>query len=104
MKKQLQIKREGEELAVIEAGKKLFAISKDNSITGQDLYDFLFKSVQADEKVEIEVTGKDDLQGNDKKVFDRFSELIKKICDAINIGNGQSEPNNSKTDASARLE
>lgn len=92
MKKQLQIKRASEKLEVIEGEEKLFSISKDNSLAGQELYDFLFKSITSNEKVEITVTGKNELKGNDKIIFDRFSELIKKICDAINKANSQSEP------------
>lgn len=73
----------------MEGEKKLFSISKDNSITGQDLYDSLFEAVTPDEKVEIVMSGKEGLIGNDRIIFDRLNELINKICAAINKANGQ---------------
>ena len=104
MKKQLQIKRIDEELVVMEEESKLFSISKDHSVTGKDLYDFIFKSVPINEQVEINVIGKEHLTGNDKIIFDRFKGLIEKICTAINNANEQSSASeNNNSDASARL-
>ncbi len=93
MKKRLQIKRTNEELEVMEGEKKLFSILKDNSVSGQNLYESIFKSLAPNENVEITVDGRDDLQRNDKIIFDRFNELIQKICQAINISNNKPKEN-----------
>ena len=104
MKKQLQIKREGEELVVMEARKKLFSISKDNSITGQDLYNSIFGSLSPDEKVEIDVTKIELSEQKDKVIFDRFKYLMDKICKAINDSNNKCEiKENEESDASSSL-
>lgn len=104
MKKQLQIKREGEELVVMEAGEKLFSISKDNSITGQDLYNSIFGSLSPDEKVEIDVTKIELSEKRDEVIFKRFKDLIDKICKAINDSNNKCEiKENEESNASACL-
>ena len=105
MKKQLQIKRLGEELVVTEAEKRFFSISKDNLITGQDLYDFIFGSLSPNEKVEIVVTEIGLSEKKDVVIFNRFKDLIDKICKAINGSISKDEAKgNEETDASACLE
>lgn len=102
MKKQLQMKRMNEKLIVTEGEKELFAISADNSISGEVLYNSLFCSMLPTEDAEIEVTKVGLTDKKDVIIFSRFKDLIDKICKAINSSNNKDKTKeNEETDTSA---
>lgn len=53
-------------------------------ITGEQIYECLFKDIPLNEKIEIEINGKESLSKNDTIVYDRFNELIQTIVNEIN--------------------
>lgn len=67
-----------------EESRTIIEIKRENmEITGEQIYDSLFKDIPINEKIEIEITGRDSLSKNDSIVFDRFNELIQAITSEI---------------------
>lgn len=84
MKKTLIMISNPKAILIQEDSQTIITIDKTKmEVTGEKIYEALFKDIPLNEKIEITVTGKENLIGNDSIVFDRFNELIQTIVREI---------------------
>ena len=85
MKRILTMTSDQKAILINENSATLIQIDRDKmEITGEQIYECLFKDIPLNEQIEIEINGKENLGKNDAIIYDRFNELIQTIVKEIN--------------------